>query len=185
MLTRVSGAANIVDIEEVRRALNVIGDDPDEASLLNRLIEAATISLDGANGRLGRCLSPQVWRLDLDAFPAGVIQLPLPPLQSVEEFGYVDTSGEGQFYLDYNVVGIGSNDGGYLTPIGRWPSGTSVSIEFTCGFTQAPEDIRDALIAIVGSRYAWRESQVMSQSSLSAMPEVEDAIERWRTRGFG
>ncbi|MFI0846432.1 hypothetical protein [Mesorhizobium sp. IMUNJ 23232] len=183
-LKRVSGAPDAIELADVKAALAIIGNADD--ALLSRLIDSAQASLDGAEGRLARCLSVQTWQLGFGGFPlGGPISIPLPPLISINGISYVDGNGDAKEFEDFTVDGIGSTDKAVLNATGRWPYGTNVIIEFTCGFGELPEDLRDALIAIVGSRYAWRESQVMAQGSLSAMPEVEDAIDRWTVKGFG
>ncbi|MDQ6434384.1 phage head-tail connector protein [Mesorhizobium sp. LHD-90] len=190
MLTRISPpAVEPITLEETKAALAVIGNSDDD--MLQRLIGAATAAFDGADGRLARPLIEQRWRLSMERFPAGTIRLPLPPTISVDAISYVDGAGDDQEIdpAEYTVSGLGSTDAAIISPVSRWPSGTAVTIELTCGFGADPEhvpaDIKDALIAVVGSRYAWREAQVLATGSLSENPEVADVIDRWRVRGFG
>ncbi|MFI0847878.1 hypothetical protein [Mesorhizobium sp. IMUNJ 23232] len=190
MLTRISAPlVEPITLAEVKAALAVIGSADDD--LLQRLITAAVASFDGADGKLARPLIEQRWRLSMDRFPVGVIRLPLPPVISVETISYVDTSSEDQEIdpSEYSVSGLGSTDHAIISPVSRWPTGTAVAIEFTAGFGDDPEDVpqdvRDALIATVGSRFAWREASILAQGSLSENPEVADAVDRWRVRGFG
>lgn len=191
MLERISApAVEPISLAEVKAGLAVIGTADDD--LLARLIGAAVASFDGPDGKLARCLISQRWRLSMERFGAGAIRLPLPPVISVETIGYVDTAGD-DVDLDpaaYTVAGLGSTDHAIITPANYWPSGASaVSVEFTAGFGAAPEDVPsdicDALIATVGSRFAWREASILATGSLAANPEIEDAISRWVVRGFG
>ena len=56
-------------------------DTTDDDSLITRLIAAARAR---AEWHTGRAFITQTWTLHLDAWPAcGIIELPLPPLQSV------------------------------------------------------------------------------------------------------
>ncbi|MFI0843969.1 hypothetical protein [Mesorhizobium sp. IMUNJ 23232] len=186
-LTRITEPAEEpVTLAEVKAALAIIGDADDD--FLSSLIRSVTGAFDGPDGRLGRCLINQTWRLNLTGFPAGPVRLPMPPTVLVYTVAYVDSAGD-DHTADFKFVGAESPDGGYVSPLTSWPSGaTDVAIEFLAGFGDAddvPADIKDAIIAVIGSRFAWRESQVMSQSSLSAMPEVDDTIRRWATVGFG
>lgn len=189
MLTRLTPpATEPVTLAEVKAHLAIIGDADD--TLLTRLISSAVASFDGAEGRLGRCLITQEWRFDIaGAFAPGIV-LPMPPVISVDEITYLDSAGATQT-LDpaaYFAAGLGSSHAATVFPTTRWPSAQSVSVSFTAGFGDAddvPEDIRDAILAVIGARFAWRESEVMASGSLSSNPQFTDAIDRWRTRGFG
>lgn len=189
MLTRISIPADEpIDLAEVKAALAVIGNADD--ALLSRLISAATAAFDGPEGKIGRCLVSQSWRLDLPAYPVGNIRLPMPPVSAVSAISYTDRAGV-TGALDpsaYSVAGLGSTDHCIIAPVTRWPTASAVSVTFVAGFGTAdkvPEDIRDAILAVVGSRYAWREAQVLAQGSIDDNPEVADVVERWRIRGFG
>lgn len=188
MLTRIEGpAVEPVTLEEAKAHAAVIGDV--DNALLARLVSAAVSALDGPDGKLGRCLISQKWRLDLAGFPAGHFRMPMPPIISIDSVSFIDSAGDEHAFADFEVTGIGSTGDCVLAPRTLWPYARVASIEFTCGFGPAaanvPEDIRNAVLAIVGAHYAWRESEVLAQGSLRANPEVEDVIERWRVRGFG
>lgn len=189
MLTRITGpATEPVTLAEVKAALAIIGNADD--ALLARLISSAVATFDGPEGRLGRCLITQTWRLDISGSFAPGIVLPIPPVISVDEIAYVDSGGATQTMdpADYFAAGLGSTSGAMVFPATRWPSARSVSVSFTAGFGNAaavPADVKDAILAVIGARYAWRESEVMASGSLSANPQFTDAVDRWRVRGFG
>lgn len=188
MLTRISApGADAVSLEDAKAHLAVIGSSDD--ALLQRLVNSAITQFDGPEGKIGRCLISQSWRLDLNGF-VGNIRLPLPPVISVSGITYV-ASGT-PVTLDpseYSVAGLGSADHCVIAPVSRWPSASSVSIEFVAGFgddaDDVPEDIRNAILSVVASSYAWRESQILTTGSLVDNPEVADVVDRWRVRGFG
>lgn len=112
-----------------------------------------------------RGIGSQVWDLLLDAFPAGPINLPLPPLQSVASITYVDTNGVTQTWAaeDYTVDAV---SGRIFPAYGRWYPATrnvpnAVTVRFTCGYPAAnvPESIRAAMLLLVGDLYENREGQ--------------------------
>lgn len=176
-----------IDLDEAKAHLNIIGGDDND--LLERLIAAATQSLDGPEGCLGRALVRQRWRLTLVSSFPGMIRLPLPPTLEIEEIAYVDASGAEQTFEDYRTVGLGSTDGAVILPQTSFPSGArQVDVTYWCGFPDqysVPEDIRNALLAIVGTHYAWRESTVLAQGTFGPQPEIDAMLDRWRVRGFG
>lgn len=189
MLTRITApTSEPVSLAEAKAHLAVIGTADDD--LLTRLISSAVASFDGPEGRLGRCLITQEWRLDIPgSFPPGIV-LPLPPVISVDAITYLDSAGATQTLApgEYFSAGLGSTYAATVFPMVRWPSARSVAVTFTCGFGDAddvPEDIRNAIVAAVGAAYAWRESEVMASGSLSANPQFLETVDRWRMRGFG
>ena len=137
---------------------------PEEDSLIVALVEAATAQAEAFCRR--RFVSQQ-WRLTLDAFPAGAIVLPYPPLVSVESVKYVDTDGAVQTWDAANyVVRAAETPGEIVRAYGvSWPSARgepgAVRVEFTCGYGEAsavPDAIKRAVLLIVGTLYANRET---------------------------
>jgi uncharacterized phiE125 gp8 family phage protein len=189
MLTRITApASEPVSLAEVKNHLAIIGTADDD--LLTRLISSAVASFDGAEGRLGRCMISQEWRLDISGSFAPGIVLPMPPVISVDAVAYVDSAGATQTLdpADYFAAGLGSTHAATVFPTTRWPSARSASVSFTAGFGDAdavPADIKDGILAVIGARYAWRESEIMASGSLSSNPQFTDTIDRWRIRGFG
>jgi uncharacterized phiE125 gp8 family phage protein len=72
--------------------------DAADDHLVDLLIVAATASLDGPSGELGRALMAQTWRQSLDGFPgtADPIELRLPPTIAVDTITYRDPAGAWQ-----------------------------------------------------------------------------------------
>lgn len=141
-------------------------DASDDDALITGLIAAVTQHLDGRHAYLGRCLMTQSWEYRVHAFPqCGVIELPFPPLRSVESVKYADDAGvlqtlaadqyvvdtatyEGQVRRAYNVV----------WPIARLED-YAVRIAFTAGFGDAaavPQPIKSAMLMIIDQLYAKR-----------------------------
>lgn len=138
-------------------------DHADEDALITSLIEAATRHIDGRHAYLGRCLVTQSWEYRTHGFPdCGLIELPLPPLQSVSAVTYVDDAGAVQtLAIDQYVVDTAT----YAGQVRRaydvvWPvtrlEDFAVRVAFTAGFGDAaavPQPIKTALLMMVKQLY--------------------------------
>jgi uncharacterized phiE125 gp8 family phage protein len=143
-------------------------DHNEEDAIIAAYVEAATQSLDGIDGALGRCLINQTWKLTLDSFPE-FIEIPLPPCQSITSVTYVDVAGAVQTLapINYQAVGLGGVSAASIHPAyGKsWPSARSqpeaISVTFVAGYgpsyADIPEPIIARLLARVGALYAYRE----------------------------
>jgi uncharacterized phiE125 gp8 family phage protein len=170
-------------------------DEPVDAAYVDELLAAAVSYLDGADGRLGKCLIKQTWNLKLDRFPP-VIELPLAPLQAVTSVWYYDANGVNTQLLseNYQVAGIGAHGPGEMWPgVGKcWPSTQyglkeAVSITFRAGFGDLPADVpaslRHAVKMLVSHWYENRET--VSFANPTELPiGLRDLILSWRTRLF-
>ena len=89
-------ATEPISLDDAKAHLRV--DHTSENDLITSLITSFRAMVDGVDGTLNRALITQTWDLLLDAFPCGdeYIEIPLPPLQSIESFTYKDTDGEVQ-----------------------------------------------------------------------------------------
>jgi uncharacterized phiE125 gp8 family phage protein len=97
-----------------------IDHDLDDALIAARIAEAVQ-ELDGWNGRLGFCIAPQTWELQLDAFRPGAIRLPLGPVSSVVSVIYADPTGTEQT-LDPSAWTLDAQGvGGWIVPVDGWP----------------------------------------------------------------
>jgi uncharacterized phiE125 gp8 family phage protein len=161
-LVRLSGPPDVVvSMAEAKAHLRV--DHGDDDAMIAGAIRAAQDTVDGASGWLGRALTTQTWRLTLDNFPwAGVISVPMPPLQSIDALSYIDVDGAEQAILDYQVFGIGGATPARVSPAygTRWPAtrcqGAAVSVVFTCGYgswSDTPESVRAAVLLMTQGFY--------------------------------
>jgi uncharacterized phiE125 gp8 family phage protein len=159
-LIRLSGPPELpISLAEIIEHLRLEGTEAQDALLLG-YARSVTAAIDGADGWLGRALTTQQWQLRLDRFPTAVIELPLPPLQSVDAVAYVDPDGVTQTLAPFRVFGVGA--GGSIMPAEGmdWP-GTraepeAVRVTFTAGygtFTDVPEPIRHGLLFMIGEMY--------------------------------
>ena len=123
-------------------------DGTDEDAYIRGLIAAAR---QDAEHQTGRAIVAQTWRLSLEAFPAGDIELPRPPLQSVKSITYLGADGIRRTLAptEYRVItdelfgrvvlARGASWPAYLADIG------SVQVTFVAGWPEAadvPEAIR-------------------------------------------
>lgn len=181
-LIRVGDAPPAVSLEDAKAFLQVWHDDDDD--LITQLVAAATDKLDGADGMLGRCLTVQKWTLTLDAFPAGVMKLPLPPLRKVEAIKYLDPQGveqtlpEGAHRITGNSV------------VAKWPQTAdepgAVSVQFEAGYETVPASIAQAVMSLT---FYWYENRGAAAAANVAAREVpfgfEDTLTQWRVPVLG
>ena len=140
-----------------------------ENGLISALIQTATAMLESRDGFLGRALVSQSWTLKIHQFPgvSGRIELPFPPLISVDAITYINEAGDEITVpsTEY-VVDTGTFRGrirpGYLK---TWPQARlddyAVSIEFTCGYGAAaavPAPLKQAILLLVGHWFRHREA---------------------------
>lgn len=180
-LTLVSAApAYPVTLAEAKAQLRL--DTTDDDTLVDALIAAATAHIDGRDGWLGRALVTQTWDLKLDAFP-GIIEVPLPPLQSVDSITYVDAAGATQTLATSKYqVDLGGGWRGRIKPAyGEvWPATydvwNAVTVRFTAGYApgvgsptdyaeNVPRAIKQAVLLMVAHWYENRVPVLVGQSA--------------------
>ncbi len=153
-------AQEALTLAEVKLHLRV--DDTADDALITSLIETARLSLEGADGWLGRALMPQTWDLFLDRFPRTWLgdyptydgyypefplplsltyfEVPLPPLTAITFVKYVDPAGALQTWNSSNYVVDASAEPGrvYLAPGISWPDTknipNAVQVRFVAGY---------------------------------------------------
>lgn len=166
---------------------------PEDAEYIDLLIEAAVSRLDGPNGLLNRALITQTWQATFDRFDTEM-KIPLARCQSVAEVSYLDRDGNMIVMPaeSYRVTGLNS-DACRVRAGGNqpWPLTLSdreaVTVTFTSGFGDAPEDIpgsiRLALLEMVATAYAYRESAALG-GGFSVLPySASRAVTDWMIWG--
>ncbi len=128
---------------------------------------------------LYRGLITQTWQMFLDCFPLScpTIEIPLPPLQSIESVKYIDTDGDEQT-LDTSLYQVDAkSEPARLAPAAgeTWPSTKSqtlnaVTIEFKIGYGDVAadvdavgdvdEDLILGMLQLIGHWYEHREDIV-------------------------
>lgn len=180
-----------ITLEEARLHLRVTADDdsppfhPDD-SLIKALVSSAR---DYCEQKLMRALAPQTVVVTLDAFPAGAIQLPMSPIDSVASIKYTDTDSIEQTLPSTVYVLDNYQEPGWVLPAtGQvWPMTAdtinAVRIQYEAGYTLAddspnsrplPASIRAAMLLLIGNWYENREAVVIGtiQSELSFAVEA-------------
>ena len=155
-----------ISVEDVKTHSVIFISDDD--AYIETLIGAATAY---AENYLGRSLCTQTLTLTLDAFPS-VIDLPRTPVQSVTSISYLDANGDSQAFTDYQ-----SDLSGTLShqikpaPGFNWPDTREVfgaaTVVYVAGYGAAsdvPQDIKAALLLMVGSLYENRENELTGVS---------------------
>ena len=172
-----------------------VGGDPSDRDLIADMIAAARARIDGPHGALGIALITQQWQLRLPFFPVPRLDLPLPPVQSIDLVTYVDAQGVTQM-LDpaaYIVAGLGSLDGTdlYPAPGTTWPETLVrpdvVQVDFTTGFGDTPDavppDMRAWLRMTVAGLYDNRDSYVVGEP-IRFVPGLRDLILQYKQFEF-
>lgn len=173
-------ATEPVTLAECKTRLRI--DDATDDAGVTRLIAAAT---SHAQSITRRAFVTQSWALTLDAFPCGSISLPLPPLQTVEEISYIDSTGatvvlpSTEYLVDKNGL-VGMIHRAYQK---QWPTTRAqpmaVRIEFTAGYGAAaavPSDLASALMLLVAHWDQNREPVVIGTIVSSVPMSVESLL---------
>jgi uncharacterized phiE125 gp8 family phage protein len=141
------------------------------------MVAAAAISaIDGPAGMIGRALLTQQWQATFDdGFPP-VIEIALPPIQSVDSITYVDADGNTQTLATdaYRLTGVGA----WLTEIApafgtSWPATRcereAVKVTFTAGYgddiDSLPASILQAIRLIAAHLFENREAVALFERS--------------------
>jgi uncharacterized phiE125 gp8 family phage protein len=173
-------------LAEVKAHLRV--DHTDEDAMITAYLAGAT---DHAQKFMGRALITQTLELVLDKFYPQ-IQIPMPPLQSIVSVKYDDADGAEQTLVentDY-IVDTASQPG-WVVPVDEtWPtpilSINTVRIRYIAGYAETgssppvetvPFDIKAAILLMVGSLYAHRETIAVGVS-VAAMPWSAEQLMR-------
>lgn len=135
-------------VETATAHLKLLSVDADTSAFLTLLILRAAQSFEEATRR---AIMEQTWTLYLDEFPdSDTIQIPRPPLVSVESVKYYDSDGVLQT-LDsskYRVHKVGVF--GEVEIIDSWPATQSrrnaVEIAFTAGYSDDPAALPPLLV---------------------------------------
>ena len=170
-------AAEPVSTSEAKAHLRV--DTTADDTYIGTLI---TVARQNVESHLRRSLITQTWEVVLDAFPAGVIRLPKPPLASVTSIKYTDDEGnESTYSSDNYVVDSDTEPGRVVLKSGQtWPAVTlaaanGVRVRYVAGYGAAgsnvPQAIRQAILLVIGSLYENREDVLVAQGvSIGVLP---------------
>lgn len=153
-----------VSLDEAKAHLNITHDDDDE--LVERTIIAARRACE--RGCL-RSFVTTAWKYTLERWPVcngGRIVLPRPSLIAVSGITYLDTTGTRQTLSSELYVVSTAREPAVIIPAygTTWPAARefmdSVQVSYTAGYgataASVPDDIRAAILLMVGHLYAHR-----------------------------
>ena len=159
-------AVEPVDLNDVKRQLNIDTSDTTDDTLLTDYITAARREVEN---KLNRTLITTEYTMKLDFIYDTEIRIPSSPLISVTSFDYIDTSGNSQSLVegtDFKVCSNGIES--VLTPEYNilWPDTRdekeAVTIVYDAGYGAAasdvPQEIRTAITMVVADLYRLREA---------------------------
>lgn len=163
-------AAEPVTLAEAKAFLRV--DGAAEDSFIGTLITAARLHIEGTTGRV---LISQSWRTVCDDWPDGrTVKLPVAPMLSLTEIRVYDAAGDAtvlalaQFqpetkttpahiFLPATIAGM---------PLMR--DRAAIEIDYVAGYgtvpTDVPQDLRQALLTLVGYWFEHRDAVVIAGS---------------------
>jgi uncharacterized phiE125 gp8 family phage protein len=192
-------AERMVTLDEAKAHLRVDHDDDD--ALIEAYILAAEQRIDGPRGICGRCFQPQKLRVAFHSF-GECIELPFPPLISVDSITYLDSNGDEQTFAEtgnWRVIGVGSEQGASIVPLYgvEWPSLLAtadpdlVRVTFNAGYiatsspenNKVPETVRAAVKLIVSDWYEFRSSTVIGTTAAPLPHGAEMLLAPYRTAG--
>jgi uncharacterized phiE125 gp8 family phage protein len=146
----------------------------------DRLITALIATArQAAESRTGRALISQQWRLTLDAWPV-CIELPHPPLVSVDAITYLDVAGARQTLASGGYQAITDTLVGSVQPAygAAWPTCRetpgSIRVDYTAGYgiaSAVPQSIKAWMLLAVATWYSQREA-IGEASKTAEIPRV-------------
>lgn len=145
--------------------------------LIDKMVSAATRYIERQTARQ---FGQATWKLFLDGFPSGVIELRRCPVIAVTEVKYYDPDVQPQTIADFQLDAV--SEPARLAPAvgASWPQTShrlnSVEVTFTAGYTTIPEEARQCILLLIGHWYANREGVVTGTIS----KPIEFAIEALR-----
>lgn len=146
-----------VTVDEAK-ANSRVPDDIEDALILGFIRSAGAY----AETYCGRAFGPQTWEVVLDGFPATDIDLPVGPVASVTSITYLDPAGVSTPLLASGAWELEEfSDPGTIRRLGSWPvtctSRSAVLVRYVAGLGW-PEEVRDAVLLMVGQRINQREA---------------------------
>jgi uncharacterized phiE125 gp8 family phage protein len=197
-LTRATApATKPIDLPDMEGQIRA--DLSEEAETVKIYIAAVT---DRAETELRRAIITQTWDLTLDAFPCvsrrnpfAAIEIPLPPLQSVESVKYLSTNNE-LTTLDPSkyVVDTSVTPGRIIPAYGQaWPAALdfpgTIRVQFVAGYGDDPADVPDCIRAWLllncANLFEHRETLSIGTGGVIELKTLADGLldpERWEVR---
>lgn len=162
-----------ITLDDVKLWLRV--DHSVENDLITSLINAANTRIETLTGR---CLVEVAFQANFDDFPTNRKEVTLEkgPVKAVSEVSYIDTDGDSQTTTDYTLDSKSNPARVIFDDVISLSSdaGTKLSVSFTAGYTNIPDDLLLALRHLVTESYHNRGISV--EKSLDEYPESFQAL---------
>lgn len=162
--------AEPVTLDEAREWLR--GPEEVDNGLIETLITSARTYFEEHDDRR---LITQTYRMTLDRFPIGEIEIPLRPVQAIDRIQYVDDDGVQQtlstalYQADLNAFRVKVKPAyDQFWPTTRFGVYGAVAVEFVVGYEAAiPEHLKKALLLHIGHLYENREETQVAAGMMS------------------
>lgn len=175
----------LAELALVKQHLRV--DFPDDDTLIDLYVAAASGHIDGVGAYLGRAIGEQTLELRVDSFAdlgarcavPRSLALPYGPATSVVSITFEDDGGEDQNVLDahYRLSADGSR---LFVDDGPWLDGRNIRIRYVVGSATPPKPIVAAVLLMVGDLYAHRESDSSGAAEIHMSGTVENLLRPYR-----
>lgn len=147
ILNRTSApVADLVSLADAKAHLRV--DHTDEDTLIQAYIDAATATLDGPHGLVGKALVQQTWAATCAPLTGRTaFAAPVTPLLSIVSVSYYDRDNAGQSIDVNDLTVLGEEDMAYIVPdIGtNWPAmyarPDAMTVTWTAGYGATAADV--------------------------------------------
>lgn len=184
-----------ISLADVKTHLRIAADDTSQDDVLNQIIPDARAY---AEQYTQRALATQTIEVTQDAF-ADVIELPYPPIQSIEFVKYIDSAGEEQdLGAEYYTLNAYAEPPQLVQPWDvAWPLAravpNAVRIRYVAGYddgadeplNRIPLTLKRALLLLVGAWYEYPEAFTETQREIQETPtRVHDLLHMYRV-GLG
>lgn len=161
-----------------------------EDALITSLIKTARML---AENETKRSFIEQTWQKTLDGFPCA-IELPYPPVTSVDSIVYIDVNGANQTLAPASYIADLLNEPGWVVPAFGyvWPITRSVinavTVQFKAGYgttaALVPEPIKQWILLTAAHFYENRESSVPGVS-ITPLPFIAGLLDPYRIVTLG
>ena len=173
----------LLDVYEAKAHLNIIDDSDDDDLIADYIVSARHAIEEHQNRALA---SSQDWQAGYKCFSwTRFLEIPRPPLVSVDSVKYYDTNNTEQTVSASNYVVDDSADGPAclkLTDNFSFPALSDdyqapVKVNFTAGYTASnfPKTIKQGILKLVSDLYETRGSHVIG-TSIAEMPTFKYLI---------
>ena len=181
---------SVVDIVPLALAKSHLRvDHAADDTLIASYAKAAIAHIEGYSGMADVILGVSTWEQYQDAFPPGSLKILQRPLISIDKVEYLDAvSGLYVEWPDTNYMKDIFSFYGLIAPVDSWPSPkdavNAVKVTFKAGFgnttASIPEDLKLAILLLVGHWYENRETVIIGVSASEVPFSVQCLIGKYR-----